>query len=385
MSSRRQNKQTSESETDQSLPLWNGTQIDAPDWLRELEAGEHLLDADVAFFLQTGCVVVGNGKTAVASYHQSALLQLDLISTQKYNVLNPPPVDLKFTKLYDDVRAEVVKRGVTAEISAFPATPSTALPDNHILAPDRIMQINLKLRNVILSLITSRGRKRYYQDLTQSGTELLRHLIKDSKSVTNQFQQSPHTMQMKAKLQQLKNLTLSQPSQIEFDEIRDSIEEINEQLENKDRMTSNQLCDHYISLVTGLNSTPLWLALQMELRVAAVKYGDVTNTVQCITRVLTNFISHELAVAELSSANRNKNRAFTAGANKNKDPSKTGLQRKGPPTTPCPFCKKMHWGEQCFQNPNANDSTKKLALRIAPKSPAALWLDSAQHYRSGIR
>ena len=107
---------------------------------------------------------------------------------------------------------------------------------------------------------------------------------------------------MKAKLQQLKNLTLSQPSQIEFDEIRDSIEEINEQLENKDRMTSNQLCDHYISLVTGLNSTPLWLALQMELRVEAVKYGDVTNTVQCITRVLTNFISHEQAVAELSSA-----------------------------------------------------------------------------------
>ena len=84
----------------------------------------------------------------------------------------------------------------------------------------------------------------------------------------------------------------------------------------------------------------------MELRVEAVKYGDVTNTVQCITRVLTNFISHEQAVAELSSANRNKNRAFTAGANKNKDPSKTGLQRKGPPTTPCPFCKKMHWGEQ---------------------------------------
>ena len=66
---------------------------------------------------------------------------------------------------------------------------------------------------------------------------------------------------MKAKLQQLKYLTLSQPSQIEFDEIRDAIEEINEQLENDDRMTSNQLCDHYISLITGLNSTPLWLAL----------------------------------------------------------------------------------------------------------------------------
>ena len=267
MSSRRQNKQTSESDTDQTLTLWNGTQIDAPDWLRELEACEHLLDADVAFFLQTACVVVGNGKTAVASHHQSALLQFDLISKQRYNVLNPPPVDLKFTELYNDSRAEIVARGVETEISAFPATPSTALPDNHILAPDRIMQINLKLQNVILSLITSRGRKRYYQDLTQSGTALLRHLIKDSKSVTNQFQQSPHTMQMKAKLQQLKNLTLSQPSQIEFDEIRDSIEEINEQLENKGRMTSNQLCDHYISLVTGLNSTPLWLALQMELRV----------------------------------------------------------------------------------------------------------------------
>ena len=260
MSSRRQNsKQAPEPDTAQSLPCWNGTQIDAPNWLRDLESNEHLLDADVAFYLQTGCVVTNAGKTAVISPEQSALLQQDIIRKKRFNVRNPPPVDLKFNQLYADTRAELVASG--ADVSAFPVPADPNLPDNHILAPDRIMQVDLKLRNAILALISSRGRKRHYQELTQSGSELLRLLIADSKAVTNKFQQSPHTLQLKAQLHQLQKVTLSHPSQLEFDEIRDAIEEVNDQLDSDDKMTDNQLCDHYINLVTGLNSTPLWLSL----------------------------------------------------------------------------------------------------------------------------
>ena len=80
MHSRKQNgKQAPEPETAQNLPCWDGTQITAPNWLRDLESNEHLFDADVAFYLQTGCVVTNAGKTAVISPEQSALLQQDII------------------------------------------------------------------------------------------------------------------------------------------------------------------------------------------------------------------------------------------------------------------------------------------------------------------
>ena len=106
MHSRKQNgKQAPEPETAQNLPCWDGTQITAPNWLRDLESNEHLFDADVAFYLQTGCVVTNAGKTAVISPEQSALLQQDIIRKQRYNIRNPPPVDLKFKQLYGETRA----------------------------------------------------------------------------------------------------------------------------------------------------------------------------------------------------------------------------------------------------------------------------------------
>ena len=89
--------------------------------------------------------------------------------------------------------------------------------------------------------------------------------------------------------------------------------------------------------------------------------------------MLTQFISHEQQVAEKAASDRTAGRALTAAeeltATGNKDPSKTTLD--GKPKDPCPLCKKMgHWKSQCFQNPNADLETKRLALRIAPKSPA---------------
>ena len=60
------------------------------------------------------------------------------------------------------------------------------------------MIIDLKLRNALLALITSRGRKLHYQQLTQSGATLLKHLIEDTKPSAGAYTQSPYTLQLKA-------------------------------------------------------------------------------------------------------------------------------------------------------------------------------------------
>ena len=96
------------------------------------------------------------------------------------------------------------------------------------------MVTDLKLRNVILSLITSRGRKIHYQPFTQSGITLLHKLIEDTEPNAGYYTQSPYTLQLKAQLAQLMKINLTCPSQIEFDQIRDSIDEINGQLDVDD-------------------------------------------------------------------------------------------------------------------------------------------------------
>ena len=121
----------------------------------------------------------------------------------------------------------------------------------------------------------------------------------------------------------------------------------------------------FTGLIEKLDSQPLWLALQIELRTNGHNYGDVEETIKCITKVLTLFIGRdERANAEASAA-----RALAAN---HRDPAKSGLQPdKTVPTTACKFCGKMHWQSECFRNPRANEATKKLAQKLAPKSPAA--------------
>ena len=165
-----------------------------------------------------GHSVTSAGKTAVVSAEQSALLNNDIIRQQEYSVLKPPPVDDRFKSLYAQVRADI-QAGAGAPFSSasaamFPAIPVSQLPKNHVLAPDRIILLDLKLRNVLLSLITSVGRKRHYQDLTQSGCKLLRQFASDAKAASNAFIQSPHILRLKSQLDELKKVTLSHVSQI---------------------------------------------------------------------------------------------------------------------------------------------------------------------------
>ena len=309
MSSRDTSKQQSADSADtdrSSLPLWDGTHLTGLPWLRELEANEHLLDADVSYFLRTAAVVTSAAKVAVSSPEHSLLLKNNIIVKQNYSIRNPPPDD-GFQELYSDIQdkisaneapfsGEAIKKALPKEVPA-------ALPESHVLSPDRIMVTDLKLRNVILSLITSRGRKIHYQQLTQSGITLLHQLIEDTQPKAGYYTQSPYTLQLKSQLSQLMKINLTCPSQVEFDQIRDSIDEVNNQLKQDDRLTDNQLCDHYMKLISRLKSTPLWLSLQVELRSDGVMYGDISKTVTCITRVLTTFISHEQNLADESGNN----------------------------------------------------------------------------------
>ena len=55
-------------------------------------------------------------------------------------------------------------------------------------------------------------------------------------------------------------------------------------------------------LIYKLNSTPLWLALHTELRLRQVAYSDVNGTQECITTVLTSFLSQDDEAAREAAA-----------------------------------------------------------------------------------
>ena len=180
-----QAEQHSAAEPSPTLPTTNGTVLDRASWLRELSNNAHLFDADVAYMLHTGCGLTSSF-TAVVSHEHSVLLTHGYVQAQNYGVLNPPPVKDCFKRLYTETRAALliaqasadaaVSAPATAALANLPATP-TVLPDNHKISPDRILLLDLKLRNVLLGLITSKGRKRHYQSLSQSGCALLDKLM----------------------------------------------------------------------------------------------------------------------------------------------------------------------------------------------------------------
>ena len=156
---------TDTADQEDKLPLWDGTHLSGLPWLRELEAREHLFESDVAYYLRTAAVVTSAAKTAVSSHEHSALLKNDIIRRQDYNILNPPPDD-NFNALYAAIQAKITAGEAPfageAIKAALPAKAPTVLPESYVLSPDRIMVIDLKLRNTLLALITSRGRKIHY-------------------------------------------------------------------------------------------------------------------------------------------------------------------------------------------------------------------------------
>ena len=140
-----------------ALPTFNGSQLELLKWLRNLSNCQHLFEADLAYFLVTGCSVTSSGKTAVVSPEHSVLLNNDIIRQQEFSVMKPPPVHDRFKSLYTLVRQSVTAGAgapfSTASVTTFPTIAPSQLPDNHILSPDRIILLDLKLRNVLISLI----------------------------------------------------------------------------------------------------------------------------------------------------------------------------------------------------------------------------------------
>ena len=101
---RRNTQQAAEPDQTESdnLPVFDGSQLAMAQWLRDLEAAQHLFDSDVTYFLVTATAVTSQCKTAVLSPEHSLLLThgITLDDNFNYSVLRPPPVKDAFRTRY---------------------------------------------------------------------------------------------------------------------------------------------------------------------------------------------------------------------------------------------------------------------------------------------
>ena len=114
-------QQQAAADTSISLPVTNGTQLERSSWLRDLANHAHLLEADVAYLLHTGCGITSSF-TAVISPEHSALLQTGHVQQKEFGILNPPPIKDGFRALHAQTNAELV----IAEAAAAAGTPEKA-------------------------------------------------------------------------------------------------------------------------------------------------------------------------------------------------------------------------------------------------------------------
>ena len=139
-----------EQDTDH-LPSTNGSQHEMHEFLRNFDDASACLSPEEVYFLSMGAVLTGSAKTAVMSVKHSILLRAGYIADQKYGVLKPLPND-GYDALYSQAIASVA--GGTpipnsAVIDALPPQPTADddLPDNHMVAPDRIALVDIKLKS----------------------------------------------------------------------------------------------------------------------------------------------------------------------------------------------------------------------------------------------
>ena len=168
-----------------SLPTFDGTQLDLGIWLRSLGNLQHLLPQDLVYFVITGAFAGRDHKTVVCSLHHGLLLQQGYIHLQGFSVVNPPPIADGFAALYAKARSEGV---------AVPTTPTAAdLPDRYPISPDRIKAVDLQLLNELLSLITSTGRRlEYARRATNSGIKLIELFHAEKNRGLTPYAESPY-------------------------------------------------------------------------------------------------------------------------------------------------------------------------------------------------
>ena len=147
-------------------------------------------------------------------------------------VLNPLPND-GYNSLYSSAIAAVASGTPipnAAVISTLPAAPTATdhLPDNHVVAPDRIALVDIKLKSTILKCITSKGRRNHYKEVVgPSGIQLLMEMERDSRMVDSLFSQSTHSRRIKAQIAEVLAMKLTAVSLEEFDGIKDTLEDLN--------------------------------------------------------------------------------------------------------------------------------------------------------------
>ena len=350
-------------DTVQSLPTTNGSQLALFQWLRELAGNLECFEADEVYFLNTGSWVNNAGKAVFYTPQHAVLARAGFISQERFGIYKPPPTD-GYIQLYTQKLAEVAAGAPIPNpvaVRALPLVPTLSdITDNQLVAPDKLAMIDLKLKGTLLRLITSSGRRRHYMDgVGPSGVELLIKLNEDAKLAESQYSQSPHSRQIKGQLAEAMRRKLTHLSMEEFDEIKDLIEELNSQLVKDDQFSDRHRAEHYIRLVHGLKSPAIKTALTLDLRVNSVLHGDLQGTITSITRV----ISSELIDLETERLEEANGKAFKA-----QDAKKNHIK---PPLTPCPICGSMkHWSKNCWQNPNADDETKKRAPKNTPAGQA---------------
>ena len=367
---RRAAKDDTDEPDDSVLPTCTGSLMDIKHWLRELDMIRDLLPPEVAYFLSTAAAILSNGKTAFFSVKQALLLRAGFISAQRYGILNLVPTD-DFAALYDEVRTGIAAGNLVARGGIIlPEEPDESnLTDMQVIAPDKLMLIDTKLKGILLRLFTSPGRMKHYMlAVGQSGIELLYKLKQDSKLADTRFTQNPHTRMLKVQMAEIMKMRLTRTSIDEFNKILDLLEDINTQLEDHEgKLSELQRSEHYITLIRHLKSDSLMMSLEMELRLHQVVHGDLEGTKNAITRVLT----HRVMDLECDRIEAQSNRALVTKPAGSKDPRKTNLNKRGPPTTPCPICGSMkHWSIKCYQNPNADDDTKRRAPKESPAGKA---------------
>ena len=191
-------------DTVQSLPTTNGSQLALFPWLRELAGNVECLEADEAYYLNTGSWVNNAGKAVFHSPQHAVLARAGFISAERYGINKPPPSD-GFIGLYE-IKLLEIAAGMSVPnanaMTTLPLQPTLSdLTDNQLVAPDKLAMIDLKLKGTILRLITSSGRRRHYMDsVGPSGIALLVKLNEDSKLAESIYSQSPHSRQIKSQL-----------------------------------------------------------------------------------------------------------------------------------------------------------------------------------------
>ena len=159
------------------LPSTNGSQHEMHEFLRDFDDTVQCLSPDEVYLLSMGAVLTSGVKTAVMTVKHSLMLRAGYVSLEKYGVLNPIPQD-GYDALYTKALALVASGEAipnAAIISSLPTTPTAAdLPDEHVVAPDRIALVDIKLKATILKCITSKGRRSHYAGVVgPSGVALL--------------------------------------------------------------------------------------------------------------------------------------------------------------------------------------------------------------------